>query len=280
MPKSGTHLLSNVVQILGYHNVSSHRGTLQRIAYGKGIGFPKNLCYQHISKNIKLRLYNRLGIMNQSSKIPIGVISPMHVPVKLVAQWLSKIPPGHFIIGHVPYSEGFEEVLIRQNFKHMLIVRDPRDVLLSFLHYSLKPGHWLRPDLLSLAEDERVVFAIKGGYTPKSNICIMGIIDAFRSVMRWRYSQNFLMVRFEDLVGTKGGGTYDVQYRTIRAICNHLEVDGSEEVIARVCKQAFDARSPTFRKGQIGMWKTEFTERQLEIFNEYGSDLLGKLQYT
>jgi hypothetical protein len=279
MPKSGTHLLSNVVQILGYHNISSQRGTLQKMAYKRGIGFPRNLCYKHINKNVKLRLYKRFGIMNQSSKIPIGVISPIQVPKKLVVQWLSKIPPGHFIIGHVPYSQEFEEVLIQRNFRHILIMRDPRDVLLSFLHYSLKPGHWLREDLLSLSEDERIIFAIKGGYTLKSNTHIVGIIDAFRSLMSWMHSQNFLMVRFEDLVGMKGGGTYESQYRTIKAICNHLEIDNSDETITNVCKQAFDARSPTFRKGQIGAWKTELTERQLEIFNEYGSDLLDKLQY-
>ncbi len=280
MPKSGTHLLSNVVEILGYRNISSHMGAIQKMAYKKGIGFPRNLCYKHISKNVKLRLCRRFGIISQNSSIPVGVISPVQVPAEFAARWLSKIPPGYFIIGHIPYSQEFEKILVQLNFKHILIMRDPRDVLLSFLRYSLKPGHWLRTDLLNLSEDERIVFAMEGGYAPKSNTRIIGITDAFHSLMNWMRSQNFLMVRFEDLIGTKGHGTYEAQYRAIRAICDHLEIEHNEEVISNVCKQAFDVRSPTFRKGQIGAWRTEFTERQLEIFNKYGSGLLDKLQYT
>jgi len=281
MPKSGTHLLSNIVQILGYHNVLSHKGAIQKKAYKKGIGYPKNLCYKHIHKNVRLRFYKRFGafLNNGKNNIPIGVMSPTQVPVKLVRKWLRQIPIGYFIIGHVPHSREFEEILMEGDFQHILIIRDPRDVLLSFLHYSTKPGHWLRADLLCLSEDERMLFALKGGYAPKSRTHIIGTINAFRSLMDWTQSKKFLMVRFEDLIGTQGEGSYDTQYYTVKRICNHLGIEDDEKIVVNTCKQAFNVKSPTFRKGKIAAWKSEFTEKQLQLFNKYGGELLHELCY-
>ncbi len=71
------------------------------------------------------------------------------------------------------------------------------------------------------------------------------------------------MVRFEELIGARGGGDDDTQARTIRAIYDHL---GVEPRHARLSERLFSSASPTFRKGQIGSWRESFDPELEALF--------------
>jgi hypothetical protein len=279
MPKSGTSLLIKTVHLLGYQNADAKKGIFQKMLYGIGFKTPSTLNHQTVSRNRLFCIYRLCNKNNQISIIPIGVNKPIHVPSRIVALWLRQVPDRNFITGHIPWSSNLDRVLQQFNYKHVLIIRDPRDVLVSWLHYVLKPGHPVRCDFIHFSEDEMVEFAIKGGYLPLSKRNFIGIGDVFRSVLNWKQSANCLIVRFEDLIGEKGGGSKDDQYCTVQNICNFLEVNLSETELSTVCDNIFDTTVPTFRRGQVGSWKSELKPEWIKIFNQSNSELLNELRY-
>jgi hypothetical protein len=279
MPKSGTSLLIKTVHLLGCQNAATKKGIFQKMLYGIGFKPPSTLNHQTVSGHRLFCIYRLCNKNNQIDTVPIGVNKPVQVPSRIVALWLRQIPRGTFITGHIPWSSNLDRILQQLNYKHVLIIRDPRDVLVSWLHYVLRPEHPVRCDFMHFSEDEMIAFAIKGGYLPLSKRKFLGIGDVFRSVYNWKQSQNCLMVKFEDLIGEKGGGSKEDQYRTIQNICNLLEVNLSETELSAVCDNIFDTTAPTFRRGQVGSWKSELKPEWIEIINQSYSELLSELQY-
>ena len=72
------------------------------------------------------------------------------------------------------------------------------------------------------------------------------------------------MVRFEELIGARGGGNDETQARTIRAIYDHLGL----AVPARLSERLFSSASPTFRRGQIGGWRESFDAGLEALFQQ------------
>jgi hypothetical protein len=87
-----------------------------------------------------------------------------------------------------------------------------------------------------------------------------------------------LTVRFEDLVGSNGGGDDAKQLATVKAIAKHASIELSEERAQEIASNLFGNKG-TFRKGQIGAWKEEFTAEHKDLFKQYGGELLIKLGY-
>jgi hypothetical protein len=279
MPKSGTHLLSRIVELLGYCNISSNRGLIKKLEDHLGLGSPTDLAYRWVRRNWKRRIYARIGKSCHREDVSIGGILAIQVPAHLLVQWLRVVSSGYFIIGHLPYSPTTDAILQQLKFKHIAIIRDPRDVLVSFIHYAQRAGGSLRADLMSLSKDKQIAFALEGGFAPISGIKVTGIKNAFRSIMDWKQTNNLLLLRFEDLVGAKGGGLYDKQYKVVKEICSYLEINADENIVTRVCADAFDNHSPTFRKGQIGSWKNELTLEQSISFSQRYGWLIDELHY-
>ena len=282
MPKSGTSLLIKTVELLGFRNVPRTYGISQSILSKIGLSIPHILSYQTVSKHHMSHFYRLFNKIQKGAFIPIGVTTPVQIPSIIVSFWLRQIPrENYYVAGHIPFSRNLDTLLQQLGYKHILIIRDLRDVLVSFLHFilRLRPEHPLSADFQHLSEDERVKFAINGGYLPISKRQILGIGNAFRSVVDWKQSQNCLIVRFEDLIGEKGGGSSKMQYDTIKRTCNYLQIDLEEREIVRICKSVFDSTAPTFRRGQIGSWKSELKPEWIKIFNQSYSELLSELQY-
>ena len=81
-----------------------------------------------------------------------------------------------------------------------------------------------------------------------------------------------MVVRFEDLIGTSGGGSQQQQQATMRSIANYLNIELSKAEIIRLSEKLFFKRSTTFRRGQIGDWQNWFTVKHKRVFK----DLVGK----
>lgn len=134
----------------------------------------------------------------------------------------------------------------------MLIIWDPRELLVSFLHFVRKPRHFLSRDFQRMSDEEKVRTAINGGSAPISGIQVIGIFPAVLSILKWNQSVGTPLIRFEDLVGEQGGSSYEAQTLTVKRICDYLEVSSDKNSIAELCGSVFDTNSPTFRSGKIG----------------------------
>lgn len=188
----------------------------------------------------------------------------------------SSYPPENPLLGQLESGQG-NDLRIILNF------RDPRDVLVSWFH-------WLHPKSEKVDSPEHAF--LKKIYAHLSDDELMDIFirnDAFRyneynplEQMRLcralYYHPRVHNVRFEDLVGERGGGSRERQISVLRDLYAFLDINGIDcEDIAR---QAFNTDSATFRKGQIGTYHKELTERQLRKVNELHGDIIRQYGYS
>lgn len=275
MPKSGTHLLTQVVNLLGYRDFGAHASLWARLKDRAGLGTPVVLAHLRVKRNWQRRIA-ALGNRGDQT-IPIDVTMPVQVPVKLAQRWLSAIPAGCYISGHLPWTETTADLMRTNQLRHLVIIRDPRDVLVSFVHFVLRPEHILSRDFRDLSPDQRLILAMEGGRGPQSGYPITGLRHAFTSILAWQSEHDVLFLRFESLIGARGEGSSAAQRDAVRAICQHLDRAYDDELIEHVCQHAFDTDAATFRRGKIGAWQDELTPAQIDMCNAGFASILSQI---
>jgi hypothetical protein len=108
---------------------------------------------------------------------------------------------------------------------------------------------------------------------------IVSIDYHFRRSLSWMNEQRCLTIRFEDLIGPLGGGRMESQLEVITAIAGFLKVHLSEKDIQFILSNIFSDRTATFRKGQIGSWRHEFSKKHIINFKKVAGQLLIDLEY-
>jgi len=99
------------------------------------------------------------------------------------------------------------------------------------------------------------------------------------SVLPWLDEPSCLTIRFEDLIGSAGGGSDKKQIQTVASIVKYLGINLSDKVIEEIAAKTFYPGARTFRKGQIGDWRNYFTEEHKQAFKEVKGDILIRLGY-
>ena len=64
-------------------------------------------------------------------------LAEVEIDVQRFAQEYKNVRKGQFFTGHIPYQDDLIEYLISEHVKSIFILRDPRDLVLSSLHYIL-----------------------------------------------------------------------------------------------------------------------------------------------
>ena len=172
---------------------------------------------------------------------------------------LRTLRPGQVAVAHLPFDPAYPSLL--EGVRTLFVVRDPRDMAVSLAHYiegrGDHPLHFAygeRPD-----ERSRIELAILGDAEARPPApSLESLLAGFAG---WLES-GALVVRFEDLIGARGGGDDDDQARTLREIYDYLGV----ELAPGVGKRLFSSASPTFRKGQIGGWRQSFDPELEALF--------------
>jgi len=191
---------------------------------------------------------------------------------------------GQVVSAHMPWSKSLLEILKSEGFGIFFIIRDLRDMAVSGIHYIVwkSPDHPLHQYFSSLKSDEERLMAYihgvpencyPGGVRPE------GWENFIESVLPWLDEPNCLTIRFEDLIGSAGGGSDKKQLETVAAIVKHLGIKLSEKVIEEIAAKTFYPDARTFRKGQIGDWRNYFTEEHKQAFKEVKGDILIRLGY-
>ena len=114
-----------------------------------------------------------------------------------------------------------------------------------------------------------------GGLRPR----IPSIDEYYRGMTPWLSEGNALAIRFENLVGPKGGGSFEKQRGEIEKIINNLGIELEADEISKICLMAYDTSHTSFRKGQVGNWKEYFTKSLSKKFNEVAGDILHEWGY-
>ena len=187
------------------------------------------------------------------------------------------------LAGLVSHDDWLAGEVERLGFRHVLLLRDPRDVAISraFFRKQLPwhPHHDYFVNVLQ-TDEERIMATIRGLPAQAGlPVPLESIGHSFRSYLPWLDTPDVLVVRFEDLVGAAGGGDRQAQLDAIRAVGEFIDRPLDEESLARVADQMYSTKGMTFRKGRTGDWRNHFTAEHVEAFNEEAGDVLVELGY-
>ena len=116
--------------------------------------------------------------------------------------------------------------------------------------------HFLEDDFKLMSPLERLNFILAGGYATQAGVEIKSFADVYRSMIAWQNEPNCLFVRFEDLIGAKGGGSDEKQRDTIKRIASYLGIPCAHRNIDDKIKAIYDPSARTFRSGKIDGWKS------------------------
>lgn len=177
----------------------------------------------------------------------------------------------------------FPPALLAQPHRGILVIRDPRDIIISGMHYHRhSQEEWLHRPRREFAgmtyqqkinslpsDDARLLFEMRqvGGRTLRE-------IEAARAAF-----PDFRVEKFEDLVT-------DVELRAYHALFTWAGFDGAaRDALLAVAHDhsLFSGKVSNpghVRSGQPGQWRTGFSERVMRVFIETHGDLPERWGYA
>ncbi len=190
---------------------------------------------------------------------------------------ISSIKSGYYQLAHLPMDEKLAIYLDKLGLKTVMIVRDPRDVLVSNYKYVLnmdvthKSHKYIKDQPNNIERIKACIVGREGVIAP--------IYDVYKSYSGWLDSKNCLVVKFEDLVGSKGGGCDKIQREKVVAILKFLDVVVSEAELDHIVEKMKSPNTPTFRAGKTGGWKSHFDDELLSFFDDHIKDMMALYGY-
>lgn len=239
MPKSGSHLINQVVQ------------GLTRLGPFVNPGFPP---------------VNRDEVNDK-------------LPEAEVLANLNRMRPGDLGYGYIKARQPFVSLLTRPGWATIFVYRDPRDMLISHVFYAtqMHKGHGMHRYYTETLQtmEERINAAIQGVEEPGSQLS--PVRAKYEGYLGWLDQPAVLCLRFEDLILDRPAALgrildYLVQRGFVPRLPRDQEIALLEQAIA-------PKKSGTFRKGQPGNWKEYFTPANKALFKELAGDLLIRLGY-
>lgn len=209
---------------------------------------------------------------------------------------LQRLLPGDIAYGHLHATPNVTDLLCREQFATYFIIRDPRDVVVSHVHYvtDIEPQHiyhdYYSQILKSL--DERLRTSIVGipgeRKFPQEKIetndiernfafPLPNIYQRFEPYTGWLERHEVLLLHFEDFITKRD--------KTIDRVLTHAMEHGftpacdKESGIKTLSMGIEPSKSPTFRSGKVGGWREVFTDEHKQLFKDITGDLLIQLGY-
>lgn len=249
MPKSGTNLVSRAFDLAG-------------VRYDKlGIAATLTIGNYYYPRQLMRRSFF------EKNPINIGLESQVPIRRSWLKNRLSKVPHRNYITGHVNWSQGIENILQENEFKTVLVIRDPIDTLVSYCHYiGSQESHFLHAAYKKLELKDKIITALNGGHL--AGFDVAPFTSMLHLIDKWLERPGVLLIRFEDIIGFKGGGSNEKQLKCLNELSDFTDFDFNNH---RVRSNLF-GQSHTFRKGQIGSAKNELTP-------DLYSDLIRRLKY-
>lgn len=239
MPKSGSHLISQIVQ------------GLTRVGPFVNPGFPP---------------VNR-DEMNEK------------LPEERILANLLRLRCGDVAYGYLPAREPYLSVVTQEGWATLFVFRDPRDMVISHVHYAteMNPLHGMHRYYTErmTTMKERLRAAIQG--VDEEDVKLSSLKKRYEGYIGWLKQPQVHCVRFEDLIHSRRQALNSIlDFLVRRGFRERLD---REKAIAQLESAISPHRSGTFRKGQPGNWREYFDEEIKALFKEQTGDLLVRLGY-
>lgn len=260
LPKSGTHLVGRALKIAGYAErpgIFGEQMFQSRSALRRGV---KRVVYAPFPRSYT-----------------VGIDIPVRVGRIPIDRRLRNIHEAEFCMAHLGYSKPLVETIEDLGLVPLLIIRDPRAVLASFVPHVLRePGNILHDAFRELEPEQRYHAVLDGGtfdgleLRPLRDRCAVALAP-------WFESDQTLVLRFEDLIGPQGGGSEQAQRDSIDTLFARLEIP--RDRAPKVVDELFGG-SRTFRKGSVDSWRQEIPESVQARFDATIGDVLQAWGYA
>jgi hypothetical protein len=161
----------------------------------------------------------------------------------------------------------------------VLNYRDPRDAFVSMINFLERRtkegyGNFYEADIFS------TILASKPGWPEKIDYALRDPSflgrDQFEKALWLLHHPKVCKVRYEDLVGPRGGGSRQRQVDAVDRVLRHFGSDRDAEAVA---DRVYNPDSWSFYQGRTGGWRDRFTERNLARFTEQFGDVLAQYGY-
>lgn len=197
---------------------------------------------------------------------------------ELVADALKAIPVGAIGWGYVDPTPANVQILCQPGRINYFIYRDPRDMLVSHVHYAttMHLGHGMNQYYSRLPNfNERLKVAIAG--IDQDGLYMVNVAKRYDGVFQWLEQPHTLCLRFEDMI--------QHQDRSLEAVLAQFDLAGyplptPKEKAIEILKESIQpSKSHTFRSGKTGGWQEVFTQEHKKLFKDVAGDLLVRLGY-
>ena len=192
---------------------------------------------------------------------------------------LERLLPGDIAYGHLHAVPEIAARLSQQGIAAYFILRDPRDVAVSHVHYITNGQsnhiHHLYYTQTLHTFDERLKTSILG--LPGVEAPFPNINQRFEPFIGWLEQPALLTLHYEEFLSRR--------FETLGHVFDHAVQRGfpanctREVAIQRLAVNIDPHRSPTFRSGKSGEWQKSFNDEHKHIFKEVAGDLLIRLGY-
>lgn len=259
IPKSGTHLVGKLAEMLGFFDLRIH------LLDGQ---------YWDYNRKGNLHKWDALSGYETFAN-PRLIRQPLD-------RALGRMGCGQFARAHINWSERTKAAICKVSIKHLFIYRDPRDIVVSYVQHVTN-----RPDRNPPRAAHEYFSGTLTDDHQRINATIEGVADVqpdmlefiFNGKVEWLNDPDTCCIRFEDLVGERGGGTSQRQHEAICRVLSYLGIPQSDALHEQIANELHGGQTHTFNKGQIGGWREAFSNDNIQCFKQTAGDLLVRLGY-
>lgn len=277
VPKSGTHLLMKALELTPGINRAPIQFGRQRIGL---LPWCLSTC-PSLHPVILAQFYAQKRVLqaNAFNEIPIDSDSPFYLSKSQFRNIITLIQPSWFAMGHLPHSSASAKIISEERVKMLLILRDPRDVIVSHANYiAKKSSHYMHNLYRNLSEKDRIMTSIKGVSASNSHPRMVNIRDKIQGVVAWMNHPSTYTTFFEKLIGPQGNGSRSAQVSELKTIMEHLGLQISNQQLSAVASEIFGG-TRTFRQGVNGRWKQFLDDEHKQTCKDLIGDFLIEFGY-
>jgi hypothetical protein len=203
-----------------------------------------------------------------------------------VVERYQTVKPGDVVHGHDVYTQELEAILITNHIKIVMMVRDPRDQLVSrMFHIKRSQNHAWHRAMQNMTNDEALLLCIEGRKE------LPGMEIMIKLTQTWLEKGTFLLcVRYEDLLANS--------FTKFKEVLSYLEISAGDDLIDAIVrhnrferltvgrkvwrsgrKPGEEKSNSHFRKGIVGDWKNYLTPEHIQKLKEVAGEQLIALGY-
>lgn len=256
IPKCGTHLLMKCLTLFEQPGLVNHESDKEKLK-------------PSIFAQERYKRLNRFDPPNHyKGQLHVPTVGPL--PKRIIDRINHKKERLRW--SHWTYTKEAASFFSHKSRGNFFLLRDPRDMIVS-MAFMIKDGweegqHAPLENLIYDFIDGRQKNFIRWGVEVHEAYPLLwelGVVGFYKLYLPWADEKKFYTVHFESLIGSKGGGSDELQIQEITNIAQHIGLTLPPEKIKAIRDELF-GNSRTFREGKISGWQKYFTPEMKAAF--------------